>query len=346
LVGTSLSGVYTFGQKQCTPDSPACCCATGSLTVTQTPGAPNATGVVWLNTCYHNATGVTEDVNLTFPVQLTQPASNLASLQGTAAARTNTIAFQVLAGKTSMSNTVVMNDISTIPYYCGLDSNVYASPFNPNVPSASFAQLGQGSGSGGTAAIVLAVLALIAAGVACWFFGEKITSKLQGMSSKALAINIGFQFFMFVLAAASVGGEWAKGNSFTFSLWHLCGPVPGGQSCMASADVASSAANLLRTVQALMVIGLVVAILAMVFSGVAIVMKLGENSFKAIFALTVLEVVAFFFSICFFGGYFDDQLSAALSLSWGYGLAILCWLLSMMSAPFAKLTGANKSTSK
>jgi len=77
------------------------------------------------------------------------------------------------------------------------------------------------------------------------------------------------------------------------------------------------------------------------------VYKLGEMTFKVLFGLAVFEVISFFLAVCFFGGYYNDHLSSAMTLSWGFGLLILAWFLSMFAAPFAKLaTEAKGATTK
>jgi len=189
-----------------------------------------------LNICNH--TNVTTDVNISFPVTLQQTAPNLAVLKGTGNAAAYSLTFQVSAGATTLQNSLVMTDDSDVPYYCGLDSRLFASAFGASTGTPI--ALGQGSGSQSTAAIVLAVLAVVAAGVAAWFFGNMITSRLAGMSDKAVPINLGFQVLLFALSAAAAGGQWAAGNGYTLSLWSLCGPLATGQGCMSSSMVSTA----------------------------------------------------------------------------------------------------------
>lgn len=340
MAGKSVAGIYQFGETQCIHDSPGCCCVTGSLNLSHVTGSGNATGQVWLTSCNHtNYTG-TDNISMAYPVTLTQAALTLSSMKGTLSTATNTLTFQVAAGAGGVGNTLTMTDDSTTPYYCGLDSKLFASAFTPSGPSV----LGQGTGGQGTAAIVLAVLAVLACGAAAWFFGKIITSRLSSMQGKATPINLGFQVLLFVLSAAALGGEWAAGNNYTFSLWSLCGPIGGVQTCMSTADLGSS--DLLRTVQAFTVLGMLLAIFSMLICGIALVSTLGEMTFKVLFVFAVMEVIFFFLAMCFFGGYFNDQLVDALSVSWGYGLLILSWMLSMLMAPFAKLATEAKQTSK
>jgi len=272
-------------------------------------------------------------------VTLMQQGPSLAALKGSGLAATNTLTFQVSAGATTLANSLVMTDDSTIPMYCGLNSKLFASAIGPVGGPMLF---GQGSGSQGTAAIVMAVLAVVAVGVACWFFGKVITSKLSGMQGKATPINLGFQLLLFVLSAAALGGQWAAGSGYTFSLWSLCGPLATGQGCMDSVALSATSAGVLRAVQAFTVIGLVLAIISMLVCGASMVVKLGEMTFKVLLGFAVVEVISFFLAMCFFGGYFNDQLSSAMSVSWGYGLLILTWMLSMFTVPFAKLATETK----
>lgn len=338
MAGKSVAGIYQFGDEQCIRDSPGCCCVTGTLNLSHVTGSGNATGEAWFKTCNHtNYTGI-DNMTIGFPVTLTQAAPTLSSMKGSLSTGLNTLTFQVAAGTGGVGNTLTMTDDSTTPYYCGLDSKLFASAFTPSGPSV----LGQGTGGQGTAAIVLAVLAVLACGAAAWFFGKLITARLSSLQGKATPINLVFQLLLFVLSAAALGGEWAAGNSFTFSLWSVCGPFAGGQSCMSSTDI--GAADLLRTVQAFTVLGMVLAILSMLLCGVTLVSTLGEMTFKVLFAFAVLELIFFFLAMCFFGGYFNDQLVDVMGVSWGYGLLILAWILAMLAAPFAKLATEAKAT--
>jgi len=121
LTGINLGGLYTFGSTSCTPDSPACCCVSGTMQVTHTAGATTATATVWFGVCA-NSNGTSNNVNTSAVVQFTQPAANLASLKATVTVLTNTLTFQLTKGLTS--NSLIMTDDSAVPYYCGFNTNM------------------------------------------------------------------------------------------------------------------------------------------------------------------------------------------------------------------------------
>jgi len=157
LTGLSVGGVYTFGEKQCTPDSPNCCCVSGTLQVQHITGATSATGTAELTQCNTTTNGTLHTIQLIVPVTLTQTSMSLASLKGTVTAGANSLSFLVSAG-TGGANTLIMtDDTSPLPYYCGLNSNLYAaagtSPTTANNNGGNARTVGSG-----IAAVLLALL--------------------------------------------------------------------------------------------------------------------------------------------------------------------------------------------
>jgi len=266
---------------------------------------------------------------------LNQTAPSLASIKGIATVGNLSLSFQVQAGN---PNRLVVTDVSPVPSVCGVNA-LLAGASGPSTAPAGLAGLGSTSTSNGTAAIVLAILAVLAAGALFYFFGHHITNKMQGIAAKAVHAMVLLQVVQFVIGAAAVGSPvWAAGSGITFGLWSVC---PTGSACVTPATALSADIHLFQAVQALAALGLIASILGMFMYcfAVACATHAANHSwaFKAMFGFVVFESMCWFFAICFFGGYYNDELSGKLSLQWGFGLAIFAWLWAVLCIPVAKL---------
>lgn len=206
--------------------------------------------------------------------------------------------------------------------------------------NADGSKLGSGvaeTGAFSIAGVVLSVLAVFVFFGLVFLFVRRENSKLPigDLGSKAEIITIVLQFVSFVLAAAAVGSPvWAEGNEITLGLWTVCVPSSSGLFCDSSSTASAGSQGVFSAVQAFAVIGMLLALFS--FVGYIISKFLPRPLlFKILFGIVVLNSVVFFLAICFFGGYFLDELRAALTIQWGCGLEIVCWILTTTAVPFA-----------